>query len=212
MCNLIGIAGFSRSGKDTVADILSSEYGYQKIDMSDSLKKTLADVYDISRGTWDNEYTREYPCSNLGNKTMRDALMYFGESFNQFYPLTWVNSMEKSIRKELFKGNKVCVPGIRRPHQVHMITELGGKVIYVHRPSIIPSVVTNMVSVVGVNQVSRKLLELIGKFDPTVKKFAHTSEFSVWDVKKLCGDLIIYNTDDIRYLAQQVNTLITKLS
>lgn len=38
---IIGICGLARSGKDTVADYISSKYGYEKFVMSDALRDIL---------------------------------------------------------------------------------------------------------------------------------------------------------------------------
>ncbi len=47
-CKIVGISGFSGTGKDTVADILVKHHGYVKMGFADILKRICKEVFDFS--------------------------------------------------------------------------------------------------------------------------------------------------------------------
>lgn len=58
---VIGLTGYARAGKDTVADILVRDYGFEKRSFAGPLKKMLRTLDPFMTADWD--YTPGYSCS-----------------------------------------------------------------------------------------------------------------------------------------------------
>jgi hypothetical protein len=82
---LIGLSGYGGVGKDTVADILVKEFGWEKFSFSDALYQEVAQGYGLpdASGLYVRE-TKEQPSAAL--------------ALNQCYDQGFVRAMEESIR------------------------------------------------------------------------------------------------------------------
>ena len=58
---VVAISGWKRSGKDTAANYLVDEYGYNRVAFADVLKDMVAQEYDIPRGHCDDPQFKEAP-------------------------------------------------------------------------------------------------------------------------------------------------------
>jgi hypothetical protein len=141
---VIGIAGYARSGKDTIADYLVKENGYEKISFSTPMKEAMyrlnpritvnevvntalrvgVDVYD-----WEGLKERSPDIRGLlqrfGTEVGREM---FGEDF-------WVDYALNSI----VDGTKVVIADVRYPNEANAIKVLGGKVFRVERDGVGPA-------------------------------------------------------------------------
>lgn len=126
---IIGISGYARSGKDTVADILVAKYGYTKISFADKLREALYALNPIvSTGDqmiYDHEpkYARlryviniygwdGYKESNWAYE-IRQLLQRFGTEVGReiLGEDVWVNAIEE----ELY--DNVVIPDCRYPNE-----------------------------------------------------------------------------------------------
>ena len=48
---IVGVSGLKRSGKDTVAELLVKEYGFERYSFADPIKEAMSIVFD-----WDDRY------------------------------------------------------------------------------------------------------------------------------------------------------------
>jgi hypothetical protein len=136
---ILGLSGWARNGKDTVADHLISKYGYERISFAAPMKEALyrlnpkitinnvvstpirigVDIYG-----WDDLKTHGPEVRELlqrfGTEVGREM---FGEDF-------WVNAAIDSIED----GSKVIVSDVRYPNEADAIKKLGGEVWRVVRP------------------------------------------------------------------------------
>jgi len=74
--SIVGISGRKRSGKDTAADILCEEYGYEKYSFADPIKAACKEVFGF-----DNEQVRGSRKENTDpywGFSPRDAMQVFG--------------------------------------------------------------------------------------------------------------------------------------
>lgn len=113
----IAIGSKSRTGKDTIADILLQEYGGTKLAFSDAL-------YDISG------YVQE----KLSRPVQKDPklLQTIGESLKDVYGRSvWVTYLENELRRT--KGN-IFVTDLRFPEEWEMLKKNGFLMINVERP------------------------------------------------------------------------------
>lgn len=136
---ILGLSGWARNGKDTVAEHLISKYGYERVSFAAPMKEALyrlnpkitinnvmgtpvrtgVDIYG-----WDELKTHGPEIRELlqrfGTEVGRDM---WGEDF-------WVNAAINSIKD----GSKVVVSDVRYPNEADAIKSLGGEVWRVVRP------------------------------------------------------------------------------
>lgn len=136
---ILGLSGWARNGKDTVADHLISKYGYERISFAAPMKEALyrlnpkitidnvvstpirigVDVYG-----WDDLKTHGPEVRELlqrfGTEVGREL---WGEDF-------WVNAAIDTIED----GSRVVVSDVRYPNEADAIKKLGGEVWRIVRP------------------------------------------------------------------------------
>lgn len=134
---IIGIVGFLGSGKGTVGEILSTEYGYKSFSFASPLKDAVASVFGWPRHLLegDTKESREFRetvdlfwTKKLGkpNFTPRLALQLMGTEAGRdvFGADLWTASLEKRI-----SGTpKVVVTDVRFRNEMKVITNMGGKI------------------------------------------------------------------------------------
>lgn len=181
---IIGVNGFARAGKDSIANILVEKYGYERRAFADIMRTALyrlnpvvgirpADVFVVEDSSvqdvvdnlgWDKAKV-EYPeirrlLQVLGTEVGRSL---FGESF-------WVDQ----VTKDLDKDSLVVFSDVRFKNEAQKIKDLGGQVWRVERP--------------GVKAAN-----------------SHVSEH---DLDGWKFDRIIYNSGEIRHLEEMVDRLL----
>lgn len=139
--NIVGLSGWARSGKDTLADVLVEKHGYEKLSiaspMRDALYKlnprvvangvagtalrTVIDVYGWETAKEVAPEVREL-LQRFGTEVGREM---FGENF-------WVDYAMSQIPD----GSKVVIADIRFPNEAEAIKKLGGKVFRLERPGV----------------------------------------------------------------------------
>lgn len=149
--SLVGIGGHFASGKDTVADNLVSEYGWEKLNMSDPLVKalvTLNPIVEYRRVKRWHLHKAEIHFADLleqegyveakKHTEFRRLLQKFGSDVARdlFGKDVWVNIAKKRIRELWAKGSKVVITGIRFPNELDMIRDLKGHSVWIERPGL----------------------------------------------------------------------------
>lgn len=143
MSILLGLAGFKRSGKDSVADHLVEQHGFIKYALASPIKEALKTIF-----LWDDddiELRKEVVDPEWGISP-RQAMQHMGTEWAQYdlgrnyseYGDTtgrrlWVKRLQKWYREEGFPSD-VVVSDVRFPHEVQGIRDLGGSIILVERP------------------------------------------------------------------------------
>lgn len=141
---VIGIAGYARSGKDTVADYLVEHYGYEKVSFSTPMKEAM---YRLNPRITINESVNNpirigvdvYGWEGLKERSpdVRGLLQRFGTEVGRemFGENFWVDYALNSI----VDGTKVVISDVRYPNEVNAIKALGGKVYRVERDGVGPA-------------------------------------------------------------------------
>jgi hypothetical protein len=62
---VVAISGWVKSGKDTAAAILISDYGFKRIAFADPLKNSVSEDFSISRESLDSQVEKELPILSM---------------------------------------------------------------------------------------------------------------------------------------------------
>jgi hypothetical protein len=129
---IIGLMGFARSGKGTVADVLVKRHGFVRMKFADGLKNMLRAI-----GLTDREIEgdlKEAPCALLGGKTPRHAMITLGTEWGRdmIHQDLWPMIAERRIQK--YMAERVVFDDCRFLNEVAMIRRHGGLIWRVHRP------------------------------------------------------------------------------
>jgi len=140
---IIGITGFIGSGKDTIADYLTTFHGYKRISFAGTLKDACSSVFgwdrDMLEGT--TKSSREWREQvdpwwskrlNMPDLTPRWVLQQWGTEVCRegFHNDIWVASVENQLRKA--KDN-IVITDCRFDNEVNAIKNAGGITMRVER-------------------------------------------------------------------------------
>jgi hypothetical protein len=188
---LIAFLGRKRSGKDTVADFLIKNKGFQKYVFADPLKKGLKAFFNLTDEQLYDEKLKEEIDPRWG-VSPRKLLQIIGtdifqHSLNKFIPDLkgetrnhWVNLFKEWYLKEIKKNPniKIVIADARFIHEVKAIKELGGVVIKINRT-------------IGDN----------------INNDIHISEMEIDSIPDNMIDHTIINDDTLETLYQRVNQI-----
>lgn len=153
---LIGLNGFKNAGKDTVADFLVRNHGFEKISFAASLKESAAALFEIDPSDWDeykNDDTVLVALLHTNPQGFRDDdipiveitarkfLQRYGTEAHRsvFYDDFWIDALLPSTQEdfnEWIAGRDVVITDARFPNELMRIRALGGKVVQVIRPAL----------------------------------------------------------------------------
>jgi len=139
---IVGVCGFIGSGKDTVADYLTTFHGFKRVSFAASLKDAVASVFG-----WDRELlegstksSREWReqkdvwwSERLGRDiTPRWVLQFWGTDVlrNHFHTDIWVASVENKLRQTT---DNIVITDCRFANEVNAIKSAGGITMRVNR-------------------------------------------------------------------------------
>lgn len=140
---LVGLAGYARSGKDTVGGIL----GYEKVGFADPLRdlalhlNPVIEVNDTGRSVRYKdmvemkgyEWTKE-------STNARDFLIRLGAGVRtHIHPDIWVDTAMARIKRHVFNGVDVAVTDVRYLNEAEAIREIGGEIWYIDRLGVVPA-------------------------------------------------------------------------
>lgn len=146
MVKIIGLSGYARSGKDTVADILVKDHGFTRVSFAQPMRDALYALNPIVSKLrlqqvidtygWDNYKATPYGdeirelMQRLGTEVARKQ---WGENF-------WVDQAEGIMLNLLNEGKKVVFTDVRFPNEAEMIDEYtNGQVWRIRRPGVFPA-------------------------------------------------------------------------
>jgi len=140
---LISITGFIGSGKDTVANYLTTNHGFKKESWAGSLKDAVAHVFgwdrELLEGT--TKYSREWreqvdPWWSkrlyIPQLTPRWILQQWGSDVarRHFHNDIWIASVENKLRNT---KDDIVLTDTRFPNEINAIKQLGGITIRINR-------------------------------------------------------------------------------
>jgi hypothetical protein len=130
---LIGLSGYARSGKDTVAELLCLNYGYERVSFADPMRQALYVLSPKLDGIVRlSEYVDDYGWDVAKqNQEVRRLLQVFGtEVGRKMFGLDfWINT----ALKNLDGSSQVVISDVRFPNEADAIAKLGGSVWRINR-------------------------------------------------------------------------------
>jgi len=130
---IIGLSGYARSGKDTVAELLCLNYGYERVSFADPMRKAL---YVLSPKLDSivrlSEYVDDYGWDVAKqNQEVRRLLQVFGtEVGRKMFGLDfWIDIALKDIDN----SKHVVISDVRFPNEANAIAKLGGSIWRINR-------------------------------------------------------------------------------
>lgn len=214
LMKIIGILGTKNSGKDTVGQYFSEQYGYTPISFADSLKDCLASIFGWEREMLEGRTPKSRAWRErvdpwwaehlqMPDFTPRVAMTRFGTDLmrNHFSDEIWMLNTERKIEQA---GGMVTLTDVRFPNEFDMIERLGGTSIRVERGT----------DTDWYNQ-ARWMLTLYDN-DPTREQIdtfnkIHGVHESEWYLANRRTDYTIANNADIPSLYQQCEVIARKL-
>ena len=107
----LALTGKMRSGKDTVADYLVSEYGYKKYGFGDGIREVEALLFPDT------------------HKKERTRLQQIGQSLRQVEENVWVDHTLRQIKKE--GHDRIVIKDLRQPNEYARLQEAGFSIVRV---------------------------------------------------------------------------------
>lgn len=158
---LVGVTGAGGSGKDSLAEVLVAENGFQRVAFADALYMEVADAFDVDVSFLRRRETKELPstflvlarCHDAGfRKVMRTYIAQAGLNVRCLSPRKvlqlwgteyrrdtddsyWLRALFDYMQSEVKKGRtKFVVTDCRFDNEAAMIRISGGKVVHIERP------------------------------------------------------------------------------
>jgi hypothetical protein len=139
---ILGICGLISSGKDTIADYLTTSHGFKRVSFAESLKDAVSMVFgwdrELLEGTtkssreW-REQKDEWWSNRLGmDITPRWVLQYWGTDIlrKHFHTDIWVASAENKLRQST---DNIVITDCRFSNEIDAVKNAGGITLRVER-------------------------------------------------------------------------------
>ena len=130
---IIGLSGYARSGKDTVAELLVLNYGFKRMAFADGIRDALIALNPILHdGHRLNEVVQMYGWDVAKAKDeVRRLLQVMGTEVGRklIHEDVWVWRLFNQIDTD----ERIVIPDVRFPNEARMIKERGGEVWRINR-------------------------------------------------------------------------------
>lgn len=130
---IIGLSGYARSGKDTVAELLVLNYGFKRLAFADGIREALLALNPILfDGTRLNELVGMYGWEIAkGKDEVRRLLQVMGTEVGRklINEDVWVWLLFNKINTD----ERIVIPDVRFPNEARMIEQQGGEVWRINR-------------------------------------------------------------------------------
>lgn len=136
MAKLIGLIGYARSGKSTVAGILAAQHGFRRQRFAGPLKDMLR---ALGLGDYEIEGDgKEQPCALLSGRTPRHAMITLGTEWGRglIAPTFWLDLARVKASALLADKQSAAFEDCRFQNEADLIRDLGGEIWRVVRPGV----------------------------------------------------------------------------
>lgn len=141
---VIGLTGYARAGKDTVADWMVREYGFRKLSFADPLKELALRLNPEVMTSTGRTYSLRYAVEEFGwdiTKEKTDARDYLVELGAGARELIGSDVWMVALRRRMLESpdEKYVISDVRYRNEVWMIQNEGGEVWEIRRPGCEPA-------------------------------------------------------------------------
>lgn len=130
---IIGLSGYARSGKDTVAELLVLNYEFKRMAFADGIRDALIALNPILHDGYRlNEIVKMYGWEVAKSKDeVRRLLQVMGTEVGRklIHEDVWVWRLFNTIGDD----ERIVIPDVRFPNEARMIKERGGEVWRINR-------------------------------------------------------------------------------
>ncbi len=128
---IIGVTGKAQHGKDTFANHLLNEYGFESRRFAWKLKQIVQEVFDLSTPQIENGAMKEFVDQRWG-KSPRQIMQWIGtEGFRAIHPDVWVRDFAVRLKATTGRNSLVVIPDVRFPNEAAWIKAVGGMLVRV---------------------------------------------------------------------------------
>lgn len=131
---IIGLSGYARSGKDTVAKVLIENYGYQRVAFADPIRDLLLEMNPLlSSGHHISSRLSEYGWDvTKSDQEVRRLLQSLGVGARKVLGEdVWIT---KALRS--FNSENIVVTDVRFENEAHSLRLLGAQIWRIERPGV----------------------------------------------------------------------------
>jgi hypothetical protein len=130
---IIGLSGYARSGKDTVAELLCLNYGFKRVSFADPMREAILTLNPkIDSITHVSHHVEDYGWEIAKqNPEIRRLLQVFGTDVGRrmFGENVWIDMAFKHIEPD----ERIVFADVRFPNEAEAIKLRGGNVIRINR-------------------------------------------------------------------------------
>ncbi len=144
MTAVIGLTGYARAGKDTVGEILCSDYGFTRLAFADVLKDTALGADPYVRTRIGSHQRLSSLIEHIGwerakeNDDVRRFLQNLGLSVrDNIGSDTWLTPVISAVRSGSAPG--YVITDVRFPNEAQAVRDAGGFLVRVTRPGTAPA-------------------------------------------------------------------------
>lgn len=176
---LLGLSGYARTGKDTVANILVNEHGFERVSYADALKDTAMRIDPMIETSFCESRDGHRPLTEIvtqhgwekakdGYPEVRRFLQSLGKALRDVVDENvWVNLAFSKINYDY--GTRYVIPDMRFPNEMGAIRFVGGKTVRIERPGYGP--VNGHISETAIDDA---------KFDYTLSNDGEVTKLEHW--------------------------------
>ena len=133
---IVGMAGYKRVGKDTAAEVLVTDFGFDRYALADPLKQAVSALFGFAPEEINGE--AKDLAHLFWNITPRQALQVVGtelirNELRKHFPHITNLHIER-MKQEARLHDDLVITDVRFPDEVEAVQDLGGIVIRIHRP------------------------------------------------------------------------------
>ena len=136
---LIGFCGYGGSGKDSCGSVFIEKLKFKRASFAQAIREVafLLDTYLSSVDKTYNQVVAEvgYEKAKTEVPGFREHLIRIGEGARtHFYPNVWIDSVNLDPPEQPF-----VITDVRYPNDARRIQDLGGIIVYIDRPGLLPA-------------------------------------------------------------------------
>ncbi len=140
---IIGLSGYARSGKDTVAGMLMGIHGFERVAFADKIREFLLEIDPIIMHNGidfrlqDVVESKGWEAAKTDHPEVRRLLQDLGVGARKLFgPQFWVHEAMKTMLETPKLDLKYVITDVRFKNEADMIKANGGKIWRINRPNI----------------------------------------------------------------------------